>query len=556
LIDLDWLYETAYDIFLVLSGIDLFIMATALENQNESTNENPNEADSVDGVLVDRFPEALRVSRFTFFTVCILSLAFLLFSSMPLWHTDIWGHLAYGRLIWETGSIPAFEPLVPLSSGVPFIDTAWLSQIFAFGSYELFGVAGIKLLYAAAITACMGLLLYRVQKRTDSYFWSLICVAGFLLCDWKQLGIVRPQLAGLLCFVLLFTVLNARPWRSYYWLLITGLFVLWANLHGSFPVGLGLIGCFLVGRAVDVGRKSGTWKAMFGDSVTRRYLLLLELSAIAVLVNPYGLQLYTEVFGFSSNANLEDLIEWNPLTLRMYQGKAAALLGLLLVIACRLTPRRISTAEILILVGLGVAALWSSRMIIWWAPVAAYYLALHGAAIWGHKLKRLTDQTEMDGVFCAGKWTIVSVGVVWICFAITPIGSQILHGKQVDYEKSVSKATPIGAVNYLKEKQIEGQLFNSMELGDYLLWAGPEKASVFANSHVHLLPQEVWRHYLTISNLGSDWSELLDRYGVNTIVLDLPRRNNLLRRLEKEGQWRVGYKDSRSVVLLRNDPIQ
>jgi len=303
-------------------------MATALENQNESTNENPNEADSVDGVLVDRFPEALRVSRFTFFTVCILSLAFLLFSSMPLWHTDIWGHLAYGRLIWETGSIPAFEPLVPLSSGVPFIDTAWLSQIFAFGSYELFGVAGIKLLYAAAITACMGLLLYRVQKRTDSYFWSLICVAGFLLCDWKQLGIVRPQLAGLLCFVLLFTVLNARPWRSYYWLLITGLFVLWANLHGSFPVGLGLIGCFLVGRAVDVGRKSGTWKAMFGDSVTRRYLLLLELSAIAVLVNPYGLQLYTEVFGFSSNANLEDLIEWNPLTLRMYQGKAAGSIGL------------------------------------------------------------------------------------------------------------------------------------------------------------------------------------------------------------------------------------
>lgn len=531
-------------------------MATALENQNESTNENPDEETSEDAVLVDRFPEALRLSRFTFFSVCILSLAFLLFSSLPLWHTDIWGHLAYGKLIWETGSIPSFEPLVPLASGVPFIDTAWLSQLLGFQTFQQFGVAGIKFLYAAAITACLGLLLYRVQKRTDSFIWSLICIAGFLLCDWKQLGIVRPQLAGLLCFVMLFTLLNARQWRKSYWYLIPGLFVVWANLHGSFPVGLGLIGCFLAGRAFDVGRKSGVWKAMFQDSVTRRLFILLELAAVAVLVNPYGLQLYTEVFSFSSNPNLADLIEWNPLTLRMYQGKAAAVLALFLVIACRFTPRRIVSTEVLLLVGLGTAALWSSRMIIWWAPVAAYYLALHGAAIWGQKRKRMTDQDEEHEIHYAGKWTIVTVGVIWICFAITPIGSQILHGKQVDFAKSVSNATPIGAVAYLNEKKINGQVFNSMELGDYLLWDGPQDLSVFANSHVHLLPHEVWDHYLRVINLSSDAEELLQRYGVNTVVLDLPRRNNLMRRLERDGEWRVGYKDGRSVVLLRNKPIQ
>lgn len=195
-------------------------------------------------------------------------------------------------------------------------------------------------------------------------------------------------------------------------------------------------------------------------------------------------------------------------------------------------------------------------MIIWWAPVAAFYFAIHGAAIWGDRMKRLIDQDEEDEVLYAGKWSVVSVGVIWICFAITPIGSQILHGKQVDYEKSVSSSTPIGAIKYLKEKQIKGQIFNSMELGDYLLWEGPGDISVFANSHVHLLPREVWNHYLRIINLGGDAEELLERYGVNTIVLDLPRRNNVLRRLERDGEWRVGYKDGRSVVLLRNKPIQ
>ncbi|QDV18901.1 hypothetical protein Pan153_35620 [Gimesia panareensis] len=530
-------------------------MATALKNQNESGNENSSEEHEEDAVLVDRFPEAVRVSRFTFFSVCVLSLAFVLFSSIPLWHTDIWGHLAYGRLIWEMGSIPEFAPLMPLSSGMSFIDTAWLSQISAFKMYEIAGVAGIKFLYAAAITACMALLLYRVQQRTGSFIWSMVCISAFLLCDWKQLGIVRPQLAGLLCFVTLFFLLTARNWRKANWVLIPLLFVFWANLHGSFPVGLGLIGCFLVGRAIDVSWKMRNWKAMLGDSKTRRYLILLELSAIAVLFNPYGLQLYSEVFSFSSNPNLADLIEWNPLTLRMYQGKAAGLITLLLVIASRFTPRRISTAEVLLLVGLGISALWSSRMIIWWAPVAAYYLAIHGAAICRWKLKRLADPGA-EKVFCAGKWTIVSVGVIWICFAVTPMGSVMLHGKEVDFERSVSESTPIGAVKYLKEKQIQGQVFNSMELGDYLLWAGPENLDIFANSHAHLLPREVWNHYLRISNLAGDAEELLDRYGINTIVLDLPRREGLMKRLVKDGVWRVGYKDGRSVVLLRNKPIQ
>ncbi|WP_417395575.1 hypothetical protein [Gimesia chilikensis] len=530
-------------------------MATALKNQNESTNQNSPEELEEDAVLVDRFPEAVRVSRFTFFSVCVLSLAFVLFSSMPLWHTDIWGHLAYGRLIWETGSIPDFAPFMPLASGMSFIDTAWLSQITAFKMFDIAGVAGIKFLYAAAITACMTLLLYRVQQRTGSFVWSMLCVAGFLLCDWKQLGIVRPQLAGLLCFVTLFFFMTSPTWKKANWVLIPLLFIFWANLHGSFPVGLGLIGCFLVGRAVDVSWKARNWKAMLGDSGTRRYLILLEVSAIAVLLNPYGLQLYSEVFSFSSNSNLADLIEWNPLTLRMYQGKTAALIALLLVIASRFTPRRISTTEVLLLVGLGVSAMWSSRMIIWWAPVAAYYLAIHGAAICRWKLKRLADPSG-GKVFCAGKWTIVSIGMVWICFAITPMGSFMLHGKLVDFKRSVSEYTPIGAVEYLKEKQIQGQLFNSMELGDYLLWAGPENLNIFANSHVHLLPREVWNHYLRISNRAGDTEELLDRYGVKTIVLDLPRRESLMKSLTKEGVWRVGYKDGRSVVLLRADPIK
>jgi hypothetical protein len=38
--------------------------------------------------------------------------------------------------------------------------------------------------------------------------------------------------------------------------------------------------------------------------------------------------------------------------------------------------------ELLLLAGLGGWTLWTSRILVWWAVAAAYYLALHGHAAW------------------------------------------------------------------------------------------------------------------------------------------------------------------------------
>ena len=48
---------------------------------------------------------------------------FVFLSHRPLWHTDLWGHLAYGRWMWEHGALPATEPFMPLAREVP-ISTA------------------------------------------------------------------------------------------------------------------------------------------------------------------------------------------------------------------------------------------------------------------------------------------------------------------------------------------------------------------------------------------------------------------------------------------------
>ncbi|MGE0377324.1 MAG: hypothetical protein AB7Q45_18085, partial [Planctomycetaceae bacterium] len=320
-------------------------------------------------VLEDRVPEWLRAPRVLALWTAIIGALYLVLSYQPLWHTDLWGHLAYGRWIWEHGSLPETEPLMPLSRGVPYVDTAWMTQVAGYGLFQRFGVPSMQMFYAATIAGSFILLLAGVLRRTRGAIAAgFVAIITFAVADYQQLLIVRPQLAGLVCFVALFTILTAYRWRPAFWFVIPLLFALWANLHGSFIVGLGLLATCCLGRAIDVYRHLPRVRAITADPIVRRLFVLTELAAVAVLANPYGLGLYAEVFAVAGHPNLQDLIEWEPLTLRMSQGKAFAGCGLALIFAYRFSPRRVRAGEVLLLVGLGGAALWSSRMILWWAP--------------------------------------------------------------------------------------------------------------------------------------------------------------------------------------------
>lgn len=508
-------------------------------------------------VLQDRVPEWLKAPRAATLLTAAIGALFVWLSYVDIWHTDVWGHLSYGRWIQQTGGVPVTEPLMPLAKGVPYIDTVWLSQWLGYHAYDRWGVAALQFLFAASVSTVAALLLISIQRRSGSILAAALGVAAFAWINWRPLMIVRPQLAGLVCFALLFVWLTSPQWRRWYWAAVPMLFAAWSNLHGSFPVGLLLIGALCAGRWIDVLWRTRQFRCAWRDRTARRLLMLLELSATAVLLNPYGLGVYAEVLTFSRNPNLSDLTEWDPLNVRMPHGQAAAAVAVLLGVLYRFSPRRVRAGEILLLAGLGVMALWHSRMLVWWGVVAAYYLGLHAGAIW-----RRIRRTQPSAGPRSGKWSVVAAGLAWICFAYTPFGLTLLHGRPADPEKaeaqfrrSVSDQTPIDAVKYLVQKQPPGQMFNTYEWGDYLLWAGPPDAQVFAASHAHLIPEEVWDDYMRIAYAGEDWKGGLDRYGVNTVLVDHRWRGPLIRRLKSDPDWEVGYEDQTAVVFLRKRPL-
>lgn len=509
-------------------------------------------------VLQDRIPPQYQLTRRAVVLIALLGLLFTICSYQPLWHSDLWGHLSYGRWIWQAKAVPQVEPLMPLAQGVPFVDTAWLSQLIGYQLVGHFGVAGAQFMYAGLISLAFALVLGVVYKRTGSLVATLAAFVTFAWGAYLQLLTIRPQLAGLACFAVAIVVATASVGRRWHWWVVPLTFALWANLHGSFFMGLGLLGLMAIGRIFDVIWRTGRIGAALRDSEARRLVLLTQIAAAAVLLNPYGIGIYGEVFAVASNPNLEDLLEWLPLSLRVLPGQAAATITIALFLLYRMSPRRVQCGEVLSLIGFGLATLWTTRLIIWWAPLAAYYVGVHLAAIRWKNFGRPVEERRSSGLN-----TVVACGLGWIFFVFTPFGVTLLHGQPKDaklaaksYQKALSTQTPLGVTAHLNAEPPVGQVFNTYEWGDYLSWAGPKEMQVFVNSHAHLVPQEVWKDYMSVSSAAANWDQKLDQYSVNTVVVDVDKRGALIKAIKlKKDMWELSYEDGVGAVFRRIKPL-
>lgn len=240
------------------------------------------------------------------------------------------------------------------------------------------------------------------------------------------------------------------------------------------------------GRGLDLAVRCGEVRAIRRDSQVRRYVLMLELAATAVLLNPYGLRLYAEVFAIANHPNVAELTEWGPLQLRMAQGQAIAVIALLLIVLYRLSPRRVTAAEVLLLFGFGGGVVVVTDVGVVGSPGGDVRDATRRCNLASVAIK-------FRGAFPAqrsGRWSVITAGILSICFAFTPFGGRVLHGNDGKFklEKMLSRATPLGVIEHLKKRSDQNRLprglaFNTYEWGDYLLWAGPPKLKVFLASH-------------------------------------------------------------------------
>jgi hypothetical protein len=493
-----------------------------------------------------------KLSLKSLWPMAVLVGVFVLVGTYPIRPHDFWWHLKAGQEIVLSGRIPSVDTFSHTMVGTPYNNYAafWLMEVAYYFLYTAGGPALVAFFHSLLVTAAYALLLwlcFRVSRN-----WRVAAAATFFAValgfgNWN----VRPQAIAFVAGVVVLSVIyeyRARPRR---WLLMLPPITLlvWANGHGSFVVGLLMLGLWLADEVLVAVQSRFIHHAGWRLDRIWPPALMLLLASSACLVNPRGFGAIRYVLDLSSNPVIRNLVpEWAPPSFADWSG-SVFLLGLLLcAVILAVSPRRPSRFQILTFVTFGVLALSSTRSEIWFGIVMAPVLADHLGALFGAQTATRSgrpgtgEHQGLNYLFAA----ILLAGVLLVL-------PWFKHLLPLPLRKAglISHETPVAATQVLLQEHPPGPIFNELSFGSYLIWAAQPDYPVFADTRLELYPLEFWRDYLDISAAREGWQDSLSHYGVNTLMLSLAQQPNLIAAVRRSPDWRFIYEDGVAAIFAR-----
>ena len=201
----------------------------------------------------------------------------------PISDCDVWWIAAAGRQMLASAAIIERNLFSFTDPEQPWVMHEWLfGPLYAWGLSH-FGPAFFAAVGVLLFTAAAALLAAGVLSAVRSPSRGLMLVIFALLVFHLRLETPRPTHVAVL-FPLGMAVLAFAPrFTRSRALACTALELLWANCHGSFPLGILLLLLAAAEQAPD----------------RRRRLAAAAAAAVATLLNPYGLRVHRLVFGYA-----------------------------------------------------------------------------------------------------------------------------------------------------------------------------------------------------------------------------------------------------------------
>jgi hypothetical protein len=189
---------------------------------------------------IDPERRAHLLRRLDYFLVGAVLLLAGLAVSAPARNSDLWMHLATGRLLAQGQYHFGVDPFAYTTVGVYWANHSWLYDLISYGLYETLGGTSLVIVKALLMVFLAGVLLHLGRGRGSLWIAALCTALAVLAISWRQL--LQPTCVSYLFLALTLWILEKtrdnpeRKLSSALWTLL-GLFVLWVNLDSWFLLG-------------------------------------------------------------------------------------------------------------------------------------------------------------------------------------------------------------------------------------------------------------------------------------------------------------------------------
>jgi hypothetical protein len=367
----------------------------------------------------------------------------------------------------------------------------------------------------------------------------------------------RPQLFTfmLLAATLALLARNNYRGRAPLWLVVP-IMMLWGNLHGGFIIGIATLATYtgVVGLQ-DLMARRGLGRAL-------RLGLITLAGTLATLVSPYGIDAWLVVFNALRHYAAQPIIaDWQPLLAAIALGWrtnpadtvffiCGALVMLAFAIAFIRAPHAGDLPLAAIAAMMSVAAFTAVRNMPLAMIVCAAPLARHTELIAARRRNRKLAQGPAVAPAVAitpgdrsgaNPWLVASIAIV-----LAPFGG--LFSPRLP----VAVDSPVGAVAFMRQHDLHGNILSNFASGEYLIWHLAPASRVFIDGRYDTVyPQKVINQYLDFINGRPDALSVLQAYPHDFVLI--PGDGPALGVMRQAAQWKLVYSDKHWLLFARAD---
>jgi hypothetical protein len=426
----------------------------------------------------------------------LISLAFFL-RGIAVPDPDFGWHIRAGSNIIQHG-IPSKDPFSYSMPSYLFVDHEWLTNVIWANTFNTLGM--IPLLLLSTFFAVGSLLLQTITVK-KKWVSIVLFLAGGTLFEFVG---VRTQLITWFFLSFLLCVLWQKELWQRWRFFLPLLFLLWANLHGGFGVGIGVLGIILLGRSLEDKKD------------IKERLLILGLCILATLINPFGVRLWSEFWMQLTDTQLRwTIAEWYP---AIYFTNIAFWIYFSLSVFFVVRYRKHYTwTELFLYVFLLAEGLLSMRNIPLWI-IASFTLTMRGFSLLEKDAAKHTYGKERLAIAYKG-FFVIAIGFFLPQVAIFFYGTYALKINQHMY--------PTDAVAYIQQHIPTEQIFSPYDWGGYLDWQLPQK-KVFIDGR---MPSWRWQankkgesnyafdDYLHVLKGNITFVSFTNKYHISTVLI-------------------------------------
>ncbi|HEX3129804.1 MAG TPA: hypothetical protein VH394_20885 [Thermoanaerobaculia bacterium] len=374
---------------------------------------------------------------------------------------------------------------------------------------------------------------------------------------------LKAEVVTWLLLILFCRVLDQdRPFSWRRGALLIGLQVLWANLHGGYPLGIFAVAAYAAGSWME------RWRPWRGESSAapgnERHLLLrmVPLLLFASLIQPSLLHGQVEMLASLLGSTAVRLaggggdplvLEWQPvfpsadLSIRL----TWVLLATVGLLSFRVARSRRSWQRLLLFAGLAALAMTAVRHIAGLAIGAAFVII---ANLGERAAEPRPEASPSRPLHLAHAASTLALGAYFLTAALGLwlARSGFDNGSARDSFFVLNPgATAPGAADFLLRTRPPGPIFNDFATGGYLTWRLHPHYQLFIDSRI--LEFRLVTEYKRMISDPSAWKEAESRYGFRTAVLgnfSKTLRSPLGQALRDDPEWRLVFLDPQAAVFV------